>query len=267
MFSTSIMTLMISCMVLALGIVVGSYYTMHRRSSKLETGLPGAFSYGLLGYIWNYVFYMFSGLFLAQIPFFRSSTAGSMCLGLVLTVVTTLFTTLSLYWGVYLTNQKQKSRYRSVTVGIGFALGKIGLDLLYPFGYSIYIGRQINAGTSQVNEAVKSQILGQTSGDIILATYKCILMFAVIVAIALIMGDYYYKDDRKKAIMSCVIVYEILMILNFIIYRIPNATVANILFLIVFTVLALYSVMIFRIWLRDEKIVVLPQEVLQNIKK
>lgn len=217
MVSTFNMVLMLVCVVAGIAAAAVPYLMISRKSSALETGLPGAIGYGVLGYVWQYVLYIFGGgVFLYRLPFWRSmnETAQAIILNVLLTILTTLCTVAALYWGIYLTNQRKISIYRSATVGIGFGLGRIGLDLIYPYCHSFYLALQINGGTYHGKEELKNSIISTTSASLVSGTYKCVLMLVIVLDIALIMGNYYISKNKKMAWIYPLAVYEVIMLLN-----------------------------------------------------
>ncbi len=216
MVSTFNMVLMLVCVVVGIAAAAVPYFMISKRSSALETGLPGAIGYGVLGYVWQYVLYMFGGVFIARLPFLKgmNESAQVIVLNVLLTFLTTLCTVAALYWGIYLTNQKKVSIYRSATVGIGFGLGRIGLDLIYPYCYSFYLALQINGGTYHGKEELKNSIISTNSASLVTGTYKCILMLLIVLDIALVMGNYYISEKKKMAWIYPLAVYEVIMLLN-----------------------------------------------------
>lgn len=271
MVSTINMILMVVCVIVSIAALAVPYLMINKRSSALETGLPGAIGYGLLGYIWQYVLYMFSGLFITKLPFWESmnETLQTIVVNLLLTIITTLCTAAALYWGIYLTNQKQISIYRSATVGIGFAFGKIGLDLIYPYFYSFYLSLQINGGSYQGEEALKNSIVNTTAGSLISGTYKCLLMFVIIFAIALIMGNYYIAKNKKMAWLSVLCIYEVIMLFNAILRIVfgKSELLTNLSVMIVFTVVAAAAGLVLYHWFRTNKVEINPLVVLNGLKK
>lgn len=207
---------MLVCVVVGIAAAAVPYFMISKRSSALETGLPGAIGYGVLGYVWQYVLYMFGGVFIARLPFLKgmNESAQVIVLNVLLTFLTTLCTVAALYWGIYLTNQKKVSIYRSATVGIGFGLGRIGLDLIYPYCYSFYLALQINGGTYHGKEELKNSIISTNSASLVTGTYKCILMLLIVLDIALVMGNYYISEKKKMAWIYPLAVYEVIMLLN-----------------------------------------------------
>ena len=243
MVSTFNMVLMLVCVVVGIAAAAVPYFMISRRSSSLETGLPGAVGYGVLGYVWQYILYIFGGgVFLYRLPFWRSmnGTAQAIILNILLTILTTLCTVAALYWGIYLTNQRKISIYRSATVGIGFGLGRIGLDLIYPYCHSFYLALQINGGTYHGKEELKNSIISTTSASMVSGTYKCVLMLVIVLDIALIMGNYYISENKKMAWIYPLAVYEVIMLLN----ALPRLMfgnreiVAEVVVIVIYTILA-----------------------------
>ena len=60
---------MILCPLIALAVLGIAYFKIHKRSSKLETGLPGALGYGFLGYLWQYLIFSFLAMYLLALVF------------------------------------------------------------------------------------------------------------------------------------------------------------------------------------------------------
>lgn len=243
MVSTFNMVLMLVCVVVGIAAAAVPYFMISRRSSALETGLPGAVGYGVLGYVWQYILYIFGGgVFLYRLPFWRSmnGTAQAIILNILLTILTTLCTVAALYWGIYLTNQRKISIYRSATVGIGFGLGRIGLDLIYPYCHSFYLALQINGGTYHGKEELKNSIISTTSASMVSGTYKCVLILVIVLDIALIMGNYYISENKKMAWIYPLAVYEVIMLLN----ALPRLMfgnreiVAEVVVIVIYTILA-----------------------------
>lgn len=250
---------MLVCVVVGIASAAVPYFMISRRSSALETGLPGAVGYGVLGYVWQYVLYIFGGgVFLYRLPFWRSmnGTAQAIVLNVLLTILTTLCTVAALYWGIYLTNQRKISIYRSATVGIGFGLGRIGLDLIYPYCHSFYLALQINGGTYHGKEELKNSIISTTSASMVSGTYKCVLMLVIVLDIALIMGNYYISENKKMAWIYPLVVYEVIMLLNALPRLIfgNREIVAEVVVIVIYTILAAVAgVDIFR-WFKTGQI-------------
>lgn len=271
MVSTMTMILMIACVLVGIAVLAIPYIMISRRSSNLETGLPGAVGYGFLGYIWQYIIYMFLGLFLTKMSFWQSinKTFAEVLVNILLTLVTTGCTAASLYWGLYLTNQKQISIYRSATVGIGYSLGKIGMDLIYPNISSVYFSIQINRGTFQADDELKQElknsILSTTNGQLISSTYKCILMFVIVFAITLVMGNYYIEKNKKMTWLSVLVSYEVIMLLN-IILRYVTGGAYDVVFMIVFTLIAVAAGLILCHWFKTGEVEKNPMAIVKRLR-
>lgn len=259
--------IMVVCVLVCIAALAVPYIMIKRRSSKLETGLPGAIGYGFLGYVWQYVIYMFlgylTGYFFLKMGVWNEITG--ILLRVVLTLVSTLCTAVSLYWGIYLTNQKQISIYRSAAVGIGFSLGKMGIDLIFPYVSSVYFSFQINNGTFAADSNIETSILASTPGSLIIGTYKCLLMFVIIFAIALIMGKYYIEKNRRMVWLSVLCIYEVTMLLNFILMQVPGVF-SDIAFIIVFTVIAAAAGLVLWNWFKTDEVEVNPIAVFRKLR-
>lgn len=270
MVSIGNMVLMIGCVVISIVAALIPYLMISKRSSALETGLPGAIGYGFLGYIWQYVLYMFGGVFVAKIPFLPAlgDKGGLLVVNFLLTILTTACTAAALYWGIYLTNQKQISIYRSAAVGIGFGLGRIGIDLIYPYAYSFYLALQINGGRYQGEEKLKNSIIQTSPGSLVSGTYKCVLMLIIVIALALIMGHYYIAKNYKMAWISVLCIYEGIMLCN----AVPRAliwnseTVLDICIIVLLTIVALGAGVVLRHWFQTKQVVINPLTIVKKGK-
>ena len=142
-------------------------------------------------------------------------------------------------------------------MGIGFSLGKIGIDLIYPYIYSLYFSVQINNGTYAAAEDIKESIVNTTPLSLISGTYKCLLMFVIIFVIALIMGKYYISKNKKMAWFSVLVIYEVIMLLNVALkYMFGDAS--DIAMIIVFTIIAAAGVLILYNWFKNDEVEVNP---------
>ncbi len=216
MVSTINLVVLAGCAILCLGAMLCPCYFIKQKSSKLETGLLGALCYGVLGYIWQYLIGAFVKVAIAMLPFFAGGN-NLVLARLAVTVVDTAFAALALHWGIFLTNQKQRSLYRSAAVGIGFSIGRNGLMVIYQNLYWLYYGVQINRGaigTSEKEMALKSYLIGDLSaGQTILGTYEAVMMFVIVFALAYLMGHFYLEKKPKLAWYSVLVIYEILLLL------------------------------------------------------
>ncbi|WP_034785041.1 hypothetical protein [Eubacterium xylanophilum] len=254
MISPLTLTILVICVIVAGAAIAFPYLQIHKRSSNLETGLPGAFCYGALGYLWSYLFYMFVGAMLLRIGFFKQNTGTMVTLQVILTLASTGLTALAIFWGIYLTNQKAVSMYRSVAVGTGFAFGKIASDLLYPYIYSFYLGLKINAGATGIDEKVRQSIITTTNGSLVSGTIKCILMTIFIILIAIYMGHYYTNKMPKQSYIVGVIIYETLMIINLIISNLLDGTPKDVVLIIIYAILAALVMPVILTWFNEGKV-------------
>lgn len=268
MVSMTNIVIMVACVIVCIAALAVPYVIINRRSSKLEAGFSGAVGYGLLGYVWQYVIYMYFGLLLGKVfmESYKGSKAAEIVLSLLLTVLSTLCTVVSLYWGIYLTNQKQVSLYRSAAVGIGFSLGKMGIDLIYPYLQSVYFSFQINNGTFQAREDIRTSILESTTGSLIAGAYKCILMSVIIFAMTLIMGKFYVGKERGKTWISALCIYEVIMLVNVALKYIFQGGF-EISFMIVFTLIAAAGGLVLWNWFKTNEVEVNPLAVLRGLRK
>lgn len=261
------LVVMIICVVVCIAVMAVPYLMINKRSSALETGLPGAIGYGILGYAWQYVLYMYGnlGINILVLKFGMPTILGSV----LDTILTTGCMALALYWGIYLTNQKQISIYRSATVGIGYSLGMIGLHMIYTYATSIYYGFLINSGKYQGDPALKESIINTSAGTLLFDAYKQILMFVIVFAIALIMGKYYIAKDRKKTWISVLVIYESIMLLSAIVKMIfaKSDLAFNVVAILVLTVAAVAGAIVLWNWFKTNEVEVNPLVIVKNKKK
>lgn len=274
MVSMTTIVMMAFCVLVSIAALAIPFMRIRKRSSKIEAGFTGALCYGFLGYIWQYIFYLFAGVFLAKFLVMDNGRIREVVLSILLTFVNTALTALSLYWGIYLTNQKQLSLYRSTAVGIGFSLGKIGIDLIYPYITSIYFSFQINQGTFQVvdetKEGIRKSILETTVGSLLSGTYKCMLMFVIIFAAALIMGHYYIQKNNKMALFSVFCIYETVTLVNVIllqIFRDGPEVVQEAVIMAALTAIAAAGGIILYYWFRYDEVEANPLAVIRSMRK
>lgn len=264
MISTFTMAMMVVCILVGVAVPFFCILFLKGRSSKIETGLAGAVGYGMLGYVWQYVFYVFIGAFLAKMPIPGSLTVRFVILQFLLTLVSTGCTAASLYWGIYLTNQKQLSLYRSAAVGIGFSLGKLGIELVYPYAYKFYLSLQMNAGTCRADEQIQQWVADTTAGSLISGWYTCFVMFIIVFGIALVMGKYYVQDRKKMSWVFVIVVYEAIMIMNLALGYLFRSTELgmDIALTVVLTLIAAASGVILWHWFRHDEVVVNPLDII-----
>lgn len=90
-----------------------------------------------------------------------------------------VFVAAGLYWGVYLTNTKQRSLYRSTTVGLGFGLGAA----LLTYGFQLYYAIRINVGAFTGTDMAKASILSTSTASLYLDAVRNILVVLVYMAL------------------------------------------------------------------------------------
>lgn len=249
------MVMMVVCVLAGIAVPAFFIFLVKKRSSKIEAGLSGAIGYGFLGYIWQYLFLTVLTVFAIRLPVPGSEAFRVIVINFLLTFVSTGCVALSLYWGIYLTNQKQLSLYRSAAVGIGFSLGKIGIDLVYSYLYKLYLAIQISNG-AEVDEMVLQFMGGTTVGALVLGTYKCLLMLVIVFATALIMGNYYIQKNRKMAWISVFVIYEAVMLAGFLVRYLTGGGELwyNVAFIVVFTAIAAAGGLVLYHWLRTGEV-------------
>ena len=253
---------MIVCPLIALVVLGIAYYKIHKRSSKLETGLPGALGYGFLGYLWQYLIFSFLAMYFVALVVKNAAGFTKIGASFGLTFLSTAFTIAALYWGIYLTNEKKRSIYRSAVVGIGFSLGKVAIELVFFYFYSAYASIRINTGqVGKVTDYMKA-IERTTIPSMLEGTYKCILMFIVIMAITLIMAKYYEERKVHHAWITGAIIYEITMLMNQLTNLIQSGTFQKIIELVVLTIMAAICGTIVWHWFKTDEIEPDPRKIL-----
>nr|MBP3598803.1 hypothetical protein [Eubacterium sp.] len=252
---------MIFCVVICVAVIAIPSLMIKKRSSKLETGLLGALCYGFLGYVWQYIFFIFFATFVMG-----TLKNTGVFLQILMTLASTALTILSLFWGIYLTNQKQRSLYRSAAIGIGFSCGKMAIELIYSNLYRVYFAFQINGGTFQADPEIKASILSTSTTTIYLDTYRCVLMFFVVFALALIMGHLYLKEDVKKMSILAGILYEVVTLVNLLLGSVIPGIAGTIVQLVFLTAVGAAAAMILWNWFRTGKVVLNPLEIMRKEK-
>lgn len=229
-------------MAIVLPILVGAvfYYLFWKRSSKMETGMMGAIGYGVMGYIWEELIYSFLGLLaLTKMTNVLNATGGNaVFVAAVEALLSAVFVSVGLYWGIYLTNTKQRSLYRSATIGIGFG---IGYSLL-TYGFQLYYAIKINSGTFSGANGAKKTILATSATSLYLATYRNVLMLLIFLGIALLMGKYYLEKRHLYAWLTPVIVYMFIRFTDVILNTYLTNAIAKPIVLTILTILAAGSV-------------------------
>lgn len=237
-------------MAIVLPILVGAvpYYLFWKKSSKIESGMMGAVSYGILGYIWQQVIYSFLAIVVvANMPSLANITGGATILvAAVEALASAVFITLALYWGVYLTNTKQNSLYRSATVGIGFGIGYTVLS----YGFQLYYAIRINSGTYTGAETTKANVLGTSPGMLYVASFRNILMVIIFMGVALVMGKYYLEKNRLTACAVPVIVYVFMRFTDVIMNTYLPVIVARTIMCVILTLMSVAVIWFVRRWMQ-----------------
>ncbi len=186
--------------VLPVLVVAVLYIIVNRHSRKIETGMMGAVGYGALGYLWQQLLYLMAVVMLTNQAWLRNAIGSHFVISAVVYgFVCSIFVALGMYWGIYLTNQKQRSIYRSITIGIGFGLGNIAWNILAPYSMSLYDAIRINAGTFNGNEKTRESILTTASATMYLDALKCVLLLVIYMGVAYMMADLYLKGKKWQA--------------------------------------------------------------------
>lgn len=261
------------CILLSITAMAIPLFMLKKRSSKIETGLLGAVAYGFLGYVWQSVLSVFLVVLVNRLPIFGSGGFHFFAVNFLGMLCGTACTALSLFWGIYLTNQKQRSLYRSAAVGIGFSLGKTSIEYIALYARDIYYSLQINNGTYQASEesdAIKRLILERSTATVFTGMYKCLVMFVIIFAIALIMGNFYLQNENKKAWLSVICLYGGVILVNIILRQIFDNTIKagyDIAYVVVYTVLAGGAGLILYHWFRHGVVELNPLAVIRSMKE
>lgn len=265
MIPTLSIAVRIICILVCLAVIAFTYFLINKRSRKLETGLLGALGYGFVGYIWQYIFYMFTGLAIVKgFQMMGNSKSVVLLAGLCASLVSTIFAVMSIYWGLYLTNQKQQSIYRSVVVGLGFVLGKIALEIVYTYGTSVFTAIQINQNGLDSKNAFQVSVVNTTIGSLIGGTYNCLLMVVIILTMSLIMGKYYLEKKRGEMLIVGGCIYEAVSLLSMVVKQSFPTAAANTILYVLLTVIAFFAFVILYHWFRTGEVEVDPIRLLKK---
>ena len=241
-------------MAILLPILAGAipYYLFWKRSSKIETGMMGAVAYGILGYFWEEIIYSFLGLVaLTKMTGLLNATGGNaIFVAIVEALVSSIFVALGLYWGIYLTNTKQRSLYRSATVGIGFGIGYT----LLSYGFQLYYAIQINRGTFTGTEGAKTSILAKSPDSFYVASYRNILMVIIFMGVALLAGKYHLEKKRLLAWLVPMVVYIFVRFTDVMLNTYLSQAVASTIMCVILTALAAACLWLVQGWLRTGEI-------------
>lgn len=251
MVSTGQMTALIIAIVLPILVGAIPYYIFWRKSSRIETGMLGAIGYGVLGYFWEEIIYSFLGLVaLTKMTGVLNATGGNaVFVAIVEALVSGVFVALGMYWGIYLTNTKQRSLYRSATVGIGFGIGYTLLN----YGFQLYYAIKINLGTFTGDEGAKAKILATTPGSLYVSSYRNVLMVIIFMGVAFLAGKYYLEKKRLSSWLVPMLAYVLIRFTDVILNAYLSQIVARVIVCALLTVLAVASLWVIREWLRTSQ--------------
>ena len=231
------------------------YILICRRSSKIETGMVGAVCYGFLGFFWQQLIYMMLIVFLSNIgAVYRLLNDNFIISAVVYAALCSIFVALGMYWGIYLTNQKQHSLFRSAVIGIGFGLGSVGWNIWVFYGMSLYESIRINMGVFSGEEKLRASILATSTGSMLLDAYKFILLLLIYLGVALLMGKHYLGGMKKIAWAVPIFVQLFISLTNAILRQYVPDPAQKIVFYLILTILAAASVCLVYRWLKTGEV-------------
>lgn len=146
--------------------------------------------------------------------------------------------------GIYLTNTKQQSLYRSATVGIGFGIGYSILS----YGFDLYYAIQINSGTYTGTEAAKTKLLTMSPGMLYVSSYRNILMVIIFMGIAFAIGKYYLEKNYVRACAVPVLVYVFMRFTDVILNTYCPMGVARTVICVILTLMSAAVIWLWRHW-------------------
>lgn len=252
MVTTGQMTGLIVAIVLPILAGLFPYYKFWQRSSKIEGGMLGALAYGALGYFWQEIIYSFLGLVaLTKMTGILNATGGNaVFVAFVEALAGSVFVALGLYWGIYLTNTKQRSLFRSVTIGIGFGIG----DALLKYGFQLFYAVKINAGTFSGTDMSKKAILATPVSSLYLAAYRNVLVVIIYMGVALLMGKFYLEKNKLSSWLVPILAYMFMRFTDVLLNTYAPEMVAKIAYCVVLTVLAAGSLWTIWRWMKTGEI-------------
>lgn len=212
------------------------YRMFYKRASKIEAGMLGALGYGIIGYFWQSIIYtLVIGLVLTGLAGKADNGAFGILILTINGIIVSIFVAAAIYWGVFLTNDKQKSMYRSGTIGLGFGIG----NALINYGVQLFYAIQINTGKFGGEAAVKEDILAMATSSLMLSAYRNVLMLFIFTVMALIAGKWYMEKNWKVACGTVAIIQFFIIISEGIIKMfLPAAAIIYTVFLTIVAVLA-----------------------------
>lgn len=199
---------LIFAVVFSIGCGLVPFLVLWKRSAAIETGMLWALCYGALGYFWAQVLLRYSLMAVVGNLKVFVTMQKEFYLGylFVATLISAGMAVLANVWALYLTNQKQKSFYRSAAVGIGYGVGGAAIFTMMP----LYSAIQINSGSFAGNDALKQSIANSNTVDLFLGGYKYGALVIIGMAISLIMGKMMNEGKIQKPIYFGLIVYGLI---------------------------------------------------------
>ena len=222
------------------------FFILWKKSSLIETGMIGALCYGILGYFWaqllmGYALMAIIGNLKVFVTMQKEFYLGYL---IVSSLISAGMAVLANMWGLYLTNQKQKSMYRSATIGIGYGLSGAMIFTIMPLVSSI----QINSGTYTGNDRLKQSLIGSSAIDLFLGGYKYGVLVIVGMAVALIMGRLLVQGKVQKPIYIGLAVYGAISFVRGGFGHILSSTVYRIVDPIVLTLFGIAAIYVLKNW-------------------
>lgn len=255
MVSVGQMTGLALAILLPIVVALIPYYLIYKHSSKIESGMMGAIAYGFLGFLWQQLMYLMMVVVMTNFDWLRNTIGSNyVASALVYGVLCAVFVALGMYWGVYLTNQKQRSLYRSVTIGIGFGLGSAGWNIFLPYGLSLYHAILINSGSFQGSAELKNSIVNTSVSVLYADAGKSMLMILVFMGTAMILGKFYLEGNRMAAWGTPIVVQLLISFTNALLKQYASATVAKIGLYVLLIALAAISVYMFMNWIKTKEV-------------
>lgn len=222
------------------------FFLLWKRSAAIETGMIGAVCYGMLGFFWAQLLlrYALMAVIGNLSVFVRMKDEFYLGYLVVSSLISGGTAMLANMWALYLTNQKQKSLYRSATVGIGYRLLEVGIYTIMPFISAV----QINSGSFHGTEELKQSIIGSNTVDLFLGGYKYGVLVVVSMVIALIMGKFFLEGKIQKPIFFGLAAYGLLYFIRGGLGKICSTAVYRVTDLIFLTLVGVAAVYIFVKW-------------------
>lgn len=255
MVSTGQIIGMIAAILIPLAVAVIPYVGIYKKSSKIETGMVGAIGYGTLGYLWQQLIYLMVIVMITNIGWLGKLIGNNyVATAILYGLICGIFVALGMYWGVYLTNQKQHSIYRSTVIGIGFGVGYIVWNIIAPYAMSLYYSIQINAGTFAGSAQLKDSIVRTPAFTLYLDAFRCILFLLIYMGVALLLGYFYLDGNKLAAWGTPILVQFFISISNAVIQEYLPSPASRITLYLMLVLLAAGSVWIVFRWLKTGEI-------------